>query len=76
MNSQEEKLLRQKNSELRKKLAAKKRELQIEAALQKVWVKTMAMQRSEELAEVAVVLFQQVKELRINTWTTSFNVWL
>ena len=35
----------------------------------------MAMQKSDELTDVAGLLFQQVKELGISTWTTGFNVW-
>jgi len=35
----------------------------------------MAMQHSDELAEVATVLFQQVKELGIPQWTCGFNIW-
>jgi hypothetical protein len=35
----------------------------------------MAMQRSDELADVAQLLFQQVKDLGIEAWTTGFNIW-
>ncbi len=42
---------------------AQAREAKIENALEKVRSKTMAMQRSGELAETATVLFQQFKEL-------------
>jgi hypothetical protein len=35
----------------------------------------MAMQRSAELAEVATVLFQQVKALGVPQWTCGFNIW-
>jgi signal transduction histidine kinase len=51
------------------------RETQIELALEKVRSRTMAMQRSEELADVASVLFLQVKELGIEQWTCGFNIW-
>ena len=34
----------------------------------------MAMQRSEELAEVATVLFQQVKALGVPQWTCGFSI--
>ena len=47
------------------KAEAQAREAQIEAALERVRARTMAMQRSEELAEVATVLFQQVKALGV-----------
>ncbi len=42
---------------------AQAREARIETALEKVRSRTLAMQRSEELAETAHVLFQQFKEL-------------
>ena len=51
------------------------REAQIETALEKVRSRTMAMQHSDELGDTAELLFQQVKELGIETWTTGFNIW-
>jgi signal transduction histidine kinase len=36
----------------------------------------MAMHKSEELAEVSLILFEQVEKLGIKTWSTGFNVWL
>jgi signal transduction histidine kinase len=51
------------------------REAEIELALERVRARTMAMQHSEELADVATVLFQQVKELGIPQWTCGFNIW-
>ncbi len=51
------------------------REAEIELALERVRARTMAMQQSEELAEVATVLFQQVGELGIPQWTCGFNIW-
>ena len=59
-----------------KQAEAQAREAQIELALERVRARTMSMQKSEELADVALVLFQQVKQLGIETWTTGFNVWL
>jgi signal transduction histidine kinase/DNA-directed RNA polymerase subunit N (RpoN/RPB10) len=44
-------------------LEVKNRELQIEAALEKVRSRTMAMQHSDELPETSYLLFQQLKEL-------------
>ena len=44
-------------------LALKNRELEIEGALEKVRARAMKMQKSDELAETAFVLFQQFKEL-------------
>src|SRR4026209_2383190 len=63
-----------KNEELERELAIKNRELKIEAALEKVRSRTMAMQRSEELAEVATVLFQQVKALGVPQWVCGFSI--
>ncbi len=57
------------------KAEAQAREAHIEAALEKVRLRTMAMRKSDELSEVAILLFNQVKSLGIKTWTTGFNVW-
>ncbi len=48
------------------KAEAQAREAKIEAALERVRSKTMAMQKSEDLSETAFVLFQQLKELGEN----------
>jgi signal transduction histidine kinase len=69
------KVLLQRTAELEKELAAKNRQLEIEASLERVRARTMAMQKSDELTEVASVLFQQVTDLGIKAWTTGFNVW-
>ena len=57
------------------KSEAQARESQIQLALERVRARTMAMQRSDELAEVALSLFQQVKELGITPWAAGFNIW-
>ncbi len=57
------------------KAEAQARESQIQLALERVRARTMAMQKSEELNDVAILLFQQVSQLGIKTWTTGFNVW-
>jgi signal transduction histidine kinase len=54
---------------------AQAREAQIEAALERVRSRTMAMKCSGELTDVAELLFQQVSALGIQTWTSGFNVW-
>jgi len=46
-----------------KKAEAQSREAQIELALERVRARTMAMQKSEELSDTSLVLFQQLKEL-------------
>ncbi len=57
------------------KAEAQARESQIQLALERVRARTMAMQKSDELADVAELLFKQVNDLGIKTWTTGFNVW-
>ncbi len=57
------------------KAEAQAREAQIEAALERVRSRTMAMQRSDELLEVASILFQQVKALGVPQWNCGFNIW-
>ena len=57
------------------KAEAQAREAQVEAALERVRSRTMAMQRSEELLDVASVLFQQVKSLGVPQWNCGFNIW-
>jgi signal transduction histidine kinase len=51
------------------------REAQIQLALERVRARTMAMQISEELTDVAELLFKQVKDFGIKIWTTGFNLW-
>jgi signal transduction histidine kinase len=57
------------------KAEAHAREARIEAALERVRARTMAMQQSEELSEVATVLFQQVKALGVPQWVCGFCIW-
>jgi len=57
------------------KAEAQARESKIEAALERVRSRTMAMQRSEELTDVATILFQQVKALGVPQWTCGLNIW-
>ena len=57
------------------KAEAQTREAQIEAVLERVRSRTMAMQKSDELTDVAALLFEQVSALGIKTWTAGFNVW-
>jgi hypothetical protein len=51
------------------------RESQIQLALERVRARTMAMQHSDELAETASLLFKQISDLGIQTWTSGFNIW-
>ena len=49
------------------KAEAQAREAQIEAALERVRSRTMAMQKSDEMTDVAGLLFEQVSALGIKT---------
>ena len=57
------------------KAEAQASEAQIEAALEKVRSRTMAMRGSDELLDVATILFQQVKALGVPQWNCGFNIW-
>ncbi|EOZ96610.1 response regulator receiver domain protein (CheY-like) [Indibacter alkaliphilus LW1] len=50
------------------------REAQIQLALERVRARTMAMQKSEELADAAFVLFEQLRALGGNLWGTGFGL--
>lgn len=53
---------------------AQAREAQIEAALEKVRSRTMAMQHSNELPDAANVLFTEVQKLGIPAWSCGYNI--
>ncbi|MEO6187502.1 MAG: hypothetical protein ABIO82_02510, partial [Ginsengibacter sp.] len=57
------------------KAEAQAREAHVQLSMERVRTRTMAMQKSDELTEVAALLFRQVSDLGIKTWTTGFNVW-
>ncbi|MDI1322872.1 MAG: nuclear transport factor 2 family protein, partial [Algoriphagus sp.] len=57
-----------------KKAEAQARESQIEAALERVRSRSMAMHRSSELNDVANVLFQQLRSLGGNLWGTGIGL--
>jgi hypothetical protein len=54
---------------------AQAREAQIEAALERVRSRTMGMQRSDELGETASILFQQIRDLGVQIWSSGFQIW-
>lgn len=56
------------------KAEAQAREAKIETALEKIRSRTMGMQSSEELPEVANLLFQEVQELGIPAWSCGYNI--
>ncbi|MGI9532679.1 sensor histidine kinase, partial [Lutimonas sp.] len=57
-----------------KKAEAQAREAHIEAALEKVRSRTMAMQSSSELRTAANLLFLEVQGLGINAWSAGYNI--
>ena len=57
------------------KAEAQARESQIQLALERVRARTMAMQQSDELADAASILFKQLYDLGIKTYSSGFNIW-
>src|SRR6187401_295342 len=51
------------------------REAKIEAALEKVRSRTMAMQKSDELQDASILLFKQIRSLGVQTGSCGFNIW-
>ena len=73
--------LMEENAGLKKQLAdqgieldRRNRQLEIEAALDNVRLRAGAMRNSSELGEASAVLFQQLKELGINTIRTAVGI--
>ncbi|QYH40854.1 GHKL domain-containing protein [Algoriphagus sp. NBT04N3] len=66
-----EKLVKEKTADL----LEKNRELEIEAALERIRARTMAMQSSDELAATASLLFQELQSLGISTYSSGFTIW-
>jgi signal transduction histidine kinase len=57
------------------KAEAQTREAKIETALEKVRSRSMAMHHSDELWEVAELLFEQINSLGIELWSCGFSIW-
>lgn len=57
------------------KAEAQVREAQIEAALERVRSRTMAMRHSEELQLAALLMFQQIETLGVSAFGCGFNIW-
>ena len=57
------------------KAEAQTREAQVEVALERVRSRTMAMHSSDELQEAAVLLFQQIRDLGVNTGSCGYIIW-
>jgi serine phosphatase RsbU (regulator of sigma subunit) len=58
-----------------KKAELQAREAQIEAALERVRSRSMAMRKSNELADLSFELVKQVHALGIDTWFCAFNIY-
>src|SRR4030095_13153220 len=63
MNTHHEQDILKRNAELEKELAAKNRELEIEASLEKVRTQALAMQMPDDLLNVCKVLFKELSLL-------------
>src|ERR1700757_1495993 len=63
MKGTEEQSLKAKNAELEKQLAAKNRDLEIEAALERVRTIAMAMRTANDLLSICKKLFEELTEL-------------
>jgi signal transduction histidine kinase len=71
-------LLEQTIEELESKRASveqQKRELEIEAALERIRARTMAMQKSAELPQAANLLFQQIQSLGLPAFAAGYCIW-
>ncbi len=71
-------LLEETIAELEQKRRAveeQNKELEIEAALEKVRIRSLAMQKSSELSDLSLELVQQVQALGIETWFCAFNIY-
>ncbi|CAN5619398.1 hypothetical protein BH11BAC5_BH11BAC5_32280 [soil metagenome] len=74
MNNQEEKQLTARNAALENELVEKKRQLEIEAALERVRSRSMAMHKSDELQEVIEIVFDQILQLGILADVANFII--
>ena len=52
-----------------------KRQLKVEKALERVRTRTNKMHKSEELADVASLLFKQLDIFGADLWNCGFNIW-
>ncbi|MEN2282968.1 ATP-binding protein [Algoriphagus sp. SE2] len=57
------------------KAEAQAREAQIEAALERLRSRSLAMQKSEELAEASILLEEEVRKLGIENWGCAFHIY-
>jgi signal transduction histidine kinase len=57
------------------KAEAQAREAQVEAALERVRSRSLAMHKSEELSDLSLELVKQVQTLGVKTWFCAFNIY-
>ncbi|MEP7110620.1 MAG: hypothetical protein ABI760_21685, partial [Ferruginibacter sp.] len=74
MISHQAQILKERNAKLRKELALKNRELEIEASLERVRSRSMAMHKSDELLEVIKVIAEQLTHLGLAFDNVSFGI--
>jgi signal transduction histidine kinase len=74
MESQQGKLLRLRNAELEKELAQKIRDLEIEAALEKVRSRSLAMHKTSELQEVVNLVFENLLAMGIEADSVNISI--
>src|SRR6185312_74349 len=74
MNNRQEQNLKEKDTKLEKELVQKNLELKIEAALEKVRSRTMAMQKSDELKEAIQLIYAQLLQLNFTIDVANFTV--
>jgi len=72
--AQENDLLKKKIADQASELLEKRRELEIESALDKVRIRAMSMRSSSELAETSAVLFHELSELGIRAIRTGVGI--
>ncbi len=70
-NEELQRLVEEKTSDLEHK----NKELVIEACLERVRARAMAMQKSDELPEAANLLFKQVQSLGMPAWSAGYCIW-
>ncbi|HVZ55679.1 MAG TPA: ATP-binding protein [Chitinophagaceae bacterium] len=67
-------LLEAEVNRLRDELARKSREIEVEKALEKIRVKALDMRNSSELSETSTLLFQQLKDLKIEAIRSGLGI--
>src|SRR3569833_398614 len=74
MDSKLDKSLKAKNAQLEKELTFKSRELEIEAALERVRSRAMAMHKTDELLDAAELLYKELTNLGIASMAVTYSL--